>query len=397
MHDHLRSAVKESGPTRASEAIKVTIIGSLANIFLAAGKFVAGVMGGSMAMVADAVHSLSDLATDLIVYVSVSIAAQEADEDHPYGHGRAETIGAAATGAALILVSVFIILEVIENLMSLGLTIPTWPALIGAMVSIVVKEALYHYTARVGRKYDNKAIIANAWHHRTDSISSVAALLGIGGAMLGFPILDSIAAIFVVFMIAKVGGEILWNSLQELMDVSLSQEERDDIIEIISNTSGVVSFHELKTRKLGGDTFIDVHVEVQPDISVSEAHNIAETARHNLIGKAKATDALVHIDAEEDHFYKVVKIDRKKIEKHIASHAAKIGKINGVAKVTIHYVGGETLVEFDLDIDETVSIGQAKGMARDLSDTLKKDKMIANWVVRCRLIDDSCHDDSKLT
>lgn len=389
MHDHLRSAVKESGPTRASEAKKVTVIGSLVNIVLAAGKFVAGVMGGSMAMVADAVHSLSDLATDLIVYVSVSIAAQEADEDHPYGHGRAETIGAAATGAALVLVSVFIILEVIKNLMGKELTIPTWPALIGAVVSIVAKEILYHYTARVGEKYNNKAIIANAWHHRTDSISSVAALLGIAGAMIGFPILDPIAAIFVVFMIAKVGGEILWSSLQELMDVSLSPEERDKIIKVIYDTSGVISFHELKTRKLGGDMFIDVHIEVQPNISVSEAHNIAETVRYNLKNKARATDALVHIDAEEDLYYKVMKIDRKKIEENIAGHAARIDRIKSVTEVTIHYLGGKTLVEFDLDIDETVSIGEARKIVGDLSDMLKEDKMISSWVIRCRLIYDS--------
>jgi cation diffusion facilitator family transporter len=392
MHDHFRPSASERGPTRASEAKKITVIGSLVNIFLAAGKFVAGIMGGSMAMIADAVHSLSDLATDLIVYVSVSIAAQEADEDHPYGHGRAETIGAAATGAALILVSIFIIIEVIERLMGGGFTIPTWPALIGALISIVAKEALYHYTAKVGKKYDNKAIIANAWHHRTDAISSVAALLGIGGAMLGFPILDPIAAIFVVFMIAKVGGEILWSSLQELMDVSLSPEDQKEITKIISDTSGVISFHELKTRKLGGDMFVDVHIEVQPNISVSEAHNIAEMARFNLKAKAKATDALVHIDAEEDLNYKVMKIDRKKIEEHIAGHASKIDSITNVSGVTIHYLGGKTLVEFDLEVDDSVSINQAKDIACDLSNMLKEDKMIDKWVVRYRLIGDSCKD-----
>ncbi|HEB72947.1 MAG TPA: cation transporter [Nitrospirae bacterium] len=388
MQDHSRA-------TRSSEALKVTVIGSLVNIALAAGKFTAGILGGSMAMVADAVHSLSDLATDLIVYVSVSIASQEADEDHPYGHGRAETIGAAATGAALILVSVFIIFEVIEKLMGARLTTPTWPALAGAVVSIVAKEVLYRYTADVGEKYDNKAIIANAWHHRTDALSSIGALLGIGGAMMGFTILDPIAAIFVVFMIAKVGGEILWSSLQDLMDVSLSSEDKEEITKIICNTSGVVSFHELKTRKLGGDKFVDVHIEVQPDISVSEAHNIAETVRFNLKGRGKAMDALVHIDAEEDIYYKVRKINRKEIEEHIAGHAAKIDKITGVSGVTIHYLGGKTLVEFDVGVDETVSIKQAREMASRLGDRLKQEKMIDNSLIRCRLTDDPYRDDLK--
>ena len=376
---------------RSREAKKVTIVGSIVNLVLAGGKLAAGIIGGSSAMVADAFHSLADLVTDAMVYISVSIAAQEPDDDHPYGHGRAETIGAAATGALLILVGMGLTVKIVETLVSGELPIPTWPALLAGMVSIVVKELLYHYTARVGRRYDNKAIIANAWHHRTDSISSVAAFIGIGGAMAGFPILDPIAAIFVVFMIAKAGWEICWSSLQELMDVSVSPEETEEFEMVIKETDGVVSHHELKTRKVGGDKFVDVHIQVQPKISVSEAHNIAETVRANLRSKAGATDALVHIDAEDDRHYKLAKVDRALIENKVRAMTYPIDGINDISSLTIHYLGGKTFVELDIEIDDNATIAQAKEKVIVLKSLMEKEKMIHGVVIHGKLTDDVIH------
>ncbi len=392
MHDfNTADSAVHNRDERAHEAKKVTIVGSILNLALAIGKFAAGIIGGSSAMIADAFHSLTDLVTDGMIYLSVSIASQEADEDHPYGHGRAETIGAAATGAALVLVGIGLTIKIVENLVSGELTIPTWPALIAGVISIIVKEALYHYTVRVGRKYNNQAIVANAWHHRTDSISSIAAFIGIGGAMIGFPILDPIAAIFVVFMIAKAGWEICWDALQELMDVSVSPEETAEFEKIIKETEGVISHHELKTRKVGGDKFVDVHIQVQPKISVSEAHNIAETVRANLQNRAKVTDALVHIDAEEDMYYRLAKVDRGLIEEKVRAFAEPVEGIDGISNLTIHYLGGKTFLELDIDIDDNVTIAQAKDKVATLKAEIERDELIHGAVIHGKLTDDTFH------
>jgi len=187
MHDHAPLIGKGHKEERTAEAVRVTIVGAVVNVLLSIGKFIAGVLGSSTAMIADAAHSLSDLVTDAVVFVSVRIASQEADEEHPYGHGRAETIGTAIVGAALVVIGLFILADVVDKLIAKNLVTPKWPAIAGEIVSIVSKEALYHYTVIAGKKQHNEALIANAWHHRSDAFSSVAALIGIGGAMMGFP------------------------------------------------------------------------------------------------------------------------------------------------------------------------------------------------------------------
>lgn len=389
MNDHTRAPLIEmsKGGLRAYETARVTVIGAIANVLLAAVKFAAGVFGHSAAMVADAAHSLSDLVTDAVVFISVRIAAHEADEEHPYGHGRAETIGTAAVGAALILIGLFILLDVIDDLIHGLLPAPTWLAAAAAVVSIVVKEGLYHYTARVGRKHDNDAVVANAWHHRTDSLSSVAALAGIGGAMMGFALLDPLAAIVVVFMIAKVGWEITWKALQDLMDVSVAPEKLRKIREVISGTEGVRRFHELRTRRLGADIFVDAHIQVQPNISVSEAHNIAETVRHNLKKQAGAADALIHIDAEEDINYRIVRIDKGRVEKEIRDEAARIGGIKDVSEMIFHYLNGKVCVDFNVDMDDSLTIGQAKSKIAGLRERILQGESVDNAVIRGRLTD----------
>ena len=378
--------IEPPGPKeRAAEAARVTIIGAVANILLAAGKLVAGILGSSAAMVADAAHSLSDLVTDAFVFISVRIAAQEADEEHPYGHGRAETIGAAALGAALVVIGFFIVLEVADTLVENRVTAPTWIAAAAAVVSIVVKEALYYYTAMVGKKQNNEVIIANAWHHRTDSLSSVAALVGIGGAMMGFTLLDPLAAVVVVFMIVKIGGEIAWKALQDLMDVAMPPEKLTRIHNTIRNTEGVLSFHELRTRKLGTDVFVDVHIQVQPNISVSEAHNIAETVRYNLKKEAGVADALVHIDAEEDQSYKLIDIDKKEVEKKIRDKALRTEGVKDVSELIFHYLNGKVCVDFNVDMDDSLTIGEAKRKIERLRRELLEDEIIDTAVIRGRL------------
>ncbi|VAX17432.1 Cobalt-zinc-cadmium resistance protein [hydrothermal vent metagenome] len=379
--NHVPCIEGQKNKDRLNEALKVTVVGAVTNFLLAVGKLTAGILGSSSAMVADAVHSLSDLVTDVVVYVSATIAAQEADEAHPYGHGRAETIGAAVMGAVLIVVGIIIVFEVIDRLMAGEVLVPTWPAICGALVSIVANEWLYFYTVKIGRKINNDVVVANAWHHRTDSISSVAALIGIGGAMAGFPLLDPLAAIVIVFLIVKVGGEIMWKAFQDLMDRSASPEQLEEIKEIIMHASGVRHFHELRARRVGGDIFVDAHIVVQPNISVSEAHNIAETVRYNLKDKVGVADALIHIDAEDDMTFKLMLVDREKMAEKVRAKAESVEGVKGVWGVTIHYLAGKMCVEFSLEMDDSITIAKAKELAVGLKEELLEDESIDTVVI----------------
>ncbi len=377
---------KRGRENRASQATTVTVIGAVVNLLLVAGKLVAGIAGSSQALVADAMHSFSDLATDVFLLFTVKVAGKEADAEHPYGHGRAETMGSMVMGGSLILVGLFIVYEVIVKVTgSRELAIPTWPALLGAAVSIVVKEALFRYTFIVGKKINNQSIIANAWEHRSDSLSAIAALTGIAGAMMGFPIMDPLAAIVVVFMIEKAGWDIFWEAIKDLMDTSLPREQMEEIINVISGTRGVARFHELRTRRLGEDIFVDVHIIVQPNISISEAHNTAETVRGNLQSKAGVADALVHIDAEEDAYYQVMDVNRDEVEKKAHDAAMGIAGVRDASEVIIHMLNGKVCVDFNVEMDGSLTIAQAQALADKI-----KQKLIVNGsadmvVIRNRL------------
>lgn len=386
MSDHLHPHYGRNREERANEATRVTIVGAVVNLFLVAGKLVAGIAGSSQALVADAVHSLSDLATDVFLLFTVKIAGKEADEDHPYGHGRAETMGSMVMGGSLLLVGVFILYEVIVKMAGGGeLSVPTWPAFLGAAVSIVIKEALFHYTFRVGKKINNQSIIANAWEHRSDSLSGIAALIGITGAMLGFPIMDPVAAIVVVFMIEKAGWDIFREAVKDLMDTTLPQEQMQDIINVISGTRGVARFHELRTRRMGADIFVDVHIIVQSNISISEAHNTAETVRSNLRKKAGVTDALVHIDAEDDVYYQIMDVSRDEVEKKVREAAVGIENICDPSDVIIHLLNGKVCVDFNVTVDDWLTMGQARGRVDKLKEKLVADGSIDLVVIRGRL------------
>ena len=386
MPEHLFPRHRRGREERTSEATKATVIGAVANLLLVAGKLAAGIAGSSQALVADAMHSFSDLATDVFLLFTVKVAGKKADAEHPYGHGRAETMGSMVMGGSLILVGLFIVYEVIVKMTVGGtLPIPTWPALLGAAVSIVVKEALFRYTFIVGKRINNQSVIANAWEHRSDSLSAIAALTGIAGAMLGFPVMDPLAAIVVVFMIEKVGWDIFWEAVKDLMDTSLPREQMEEIIKVISGTRGVARFHELRTRRLGEDIFVDVHIIVQPNISISEAHNTAETVRGNLQNKADVADALVHIDAEDDFNYQVMDVNRSELEKKAHDAAMGIAGVRDASEVIIHMLNGKVCVDFNVEIDDWLTVAQARELAGRI-----KEKLVANGsadmvVIRSRL------------
>ncbi|MBO7561849.1 MAG: cation transporter [Bacteroidales bacterium] len=292
---------------REREIYKVTLVGSVGNAALLAFKFVAGIVGHSSAMIADAVHSLSDFLTDIVVLIFVGISSKPQDETHDYGHGKFETVASFLIGLALLGAAVGIVvsgaLKFARWLSGETLEMPGKLALWAALVSIVVKEALYRYTAAKGKRLDSQAVVANAWHHRSDALSSVAAALGIGGAIVfggRWTVLDPLASIVVGIMLAIVSLKLLKVSIGELTDKSLPSADENDIMKIISSVSGVSEPHHLKTRRLGNRISIEAHVRMDGGITLEDAHGRATDIEHKLKERfGKDTHVTLHMEPKK--------------------------------------------------------------------------------------------------
>jgi cation diffusion facilitator family transporter len=359
--------------TNISPGIKATLVGAFANLLLSVVKFIGGVAGHSTALVADALHSLSDLLTDAIVLATHKIGQIPADSNHPYGHGRAETIGATIVGGVIILAGIWIGYDVWQVIASGSKLIPTWLAASAALFSILVNEGIFHYTRRVGEKTNSPAIIANAWHHRSDAISSVAALIGILGAHFGYLIMDPLAGGIVALMILKVGYDILTDGLRDLMDTGLSEDQTREIQKLIDDIPEVIKYHDLRTRTLGGEVFMDVHILVDTDLTVTEGHAAAERVRRSLINAFdRVQDVLVHVDGEEDHkllqIYPSTRADLKKIVDPMIQDADVTLKRTGMR---VHHLKGTTLIEIHLKVDPSKSMNEINPVLKDLKARLK--------------------------
>ena len=264
---------------------RTTLLGTVINSILIILKFLAGILGRSSAMVADAVHSLSDFITDVIVLVFVKIAGKPRDKGHEYGHGKFETLATVIIGLFLIIAGVGLMINgidlVVKSINGTPLPRPGYLALIIAIVSIISKEWLYHFTAKKGREVNSQAVIANAWHHRSDAISSIGTLIGIAGAMfLGehWRILDPAAAIVVSLFIIKSGYDIMKPSIDELLEASLPEEQEAEIIRIVTAIPGIKNIHNLRTRRIGNEIAVDLHAKMDGNLSLSAAHAIATLA-----------------------------------------------------------------------------------------------------------------------
>lgn len=268
--------------TREEEIYRVTFVGSVVNMTLLTLKFIAGILGHSSAMIADAVHSLSDFITDIIVIVFVRISAKPQDVSHDYGHGKYETIASFLVGLGLVAAATIIVvsgaLKIASWLGGEELESPSWLALWAALLSIVSKEAIYRYTVIRGKRLASQALIANAWHHRSDALSSIGATIGIGGAILlghRWTVLDPIASIVVGAMLVKVAFDLLRNSMNELTECSLPEDTEKEIMDIVKNFPGVSEPHNLRTRRIGNRIAIELHIRMNGDISLREAHDRA--------------------------------------------------------------------------------------------------------------------------
>lgn len=283
---------------------KITIIGSVVNFLLLVFKFFAGIVGHSAAMLADAVHSLSDFITDIIVLIFVRISNKPIDKDHDYGHGKYETLATAIIGLILLCVGFGIFWNgtstIYDFLHGKQLEAPGMLALIAAIVSIVFKEALYQYTVIKGKKLNSQAVIANAWHHRSDAFSSIGTAVGIGGAILlgdRWRVLDPIAAVVVSFFIIKVSIQLLIPCVDELLEKSLPDDIEKEIEQTVLSFPGVNQPHNLRTRRIGNHYAIEVHVRMDGDITLKEAHRVA-TAIEDKLREQYGADTHVGIHVE---------------------------------------------------------------------------------------------------
>ncbi len=296
----------ENGTTdiRTKRIYRVTLLGMFVNMALFAFKLVAGFLGRSGAMIADAVHSASDFATDVVVLAFVRISAKPRDDDHKWGHGKYETLASLIIGVALFAVGVEILLDSAEKIKAVAegevLPRPGAIAIIAAAVSIVAKEALFQWTVRVGKQTESPSVVANAWHHRSDALSSIGALLGIGAAyFLGekWRIADPIAAIVVAALIIKVAIDLCSTALAELLEKSLPKEVEEEILAIILATPNVYKPHNLRTRRIGSDIAIEVHIRVDGNMSVFSSHEISKEIERALRARfGERTAVAIHIE-----------------------------------------------------------------------------------------------------
>jgi len=287
---------------RYREMRRVTLLGAVTNLLLAFAQLVGGFIAQSQALIADGAHTLSDLATDVMVLFAARKANAEADDRHPYGHGRIETLATVGVGLALAAVALGIILDAGRRLLSPDELLSPQPlALALAALAIVSKEALYHYTMRVARRVRSTMLEANAWHHRSDVVSSIVVLIGVGAAIAGLRFMDAVAAVLVALLIGRMGARMIWDSAYELIDTGVDSEEQEQMLAAARQIDGVRGAHALRTRKMGGVVLADIHVIVPPRISVSEGHRISEAVCKALRRvHPELGDVLVHIDPEDD-------------------------------------------------------------------------------------------------
>ena len=347
---------------------RVTLVGALVNCILAALQITFGLLGKSQALLADGLHTLSDLSTDFIVLYASKRAAKEADEDHPYGHGRIETLASLLLGTILAAVGIGIGIRGIESILSPQQTSPEAITIAFACLAIVAKEGLYHYTMRAARAVHSSLLESNAWHHRSDALSSVVVVIGITAQVLGVPHMDAVAAIIVGAMILLMGFRLSRKALYELIDTGLDFSLVDDVRASMLADTSVVGIHNLRTRSMGGQGYIDAHIEVDSDLTVSEAHYIAHKIEHRVKKKfPKIIDVQIHIDPLDDAVKESVLAalpERSVIEDDLRQAWAKIDASERIDQIKLHYL--DRLIEIDLVLPVSMCTPQQSAIVERL-------------------------------
>lgn len=378
--------MQEPGGERYTLMRRATLIGALVNLLLGIGKTLAGIIGQSQVLVADGVHSFSDLSTDLLVLIAARHSNKAADAEHPYGHARIETAATVILGGMLVVIAGIIIWDATWRLLTPEhLLQPGALALAAAAASILANEGLYHYTLRLARQTNSRLLEANAWHHRSDALSSVVALAGIACAMAGLHFLDAVGAAIVALMIARIGVRLVWQNLQELIDTSLDAGQVARIRDIILAVHGVRDLHLLKTRRMGDGALVDVHILLdEPMISVSEGHQISEAVRSRLMQQVDSVqEAMVHIDPEDDEQAAPCQHLplRDQLVEHLRGLWANIEAAQQIRWVRLHYLDGKVQVDVCLPLDvpgvlDADAAVTAESLHEDFAAACREDAMI---------------------
>jgi cation diffusion facilitator family transporter len=383
------AAFDHSGSTRNRASRRVTWVSVAINVMLTMAQIAAGLIGGSQALVADGFHTLSDLITDIIVLVALTHTHKAADDEHPYGHARIETAVTLILGAMLIAVAVGIAWRAADRwLFDLApFVAPSALTFWVALVTLGTKEWLYRFTMRTATKFDSAMLRANAWHQRSDAISSLIVLIGIGGAIYGFGYLDAVAAILVAAFITKIGANLGWQSLRELVDTALGAEEREAIRRAIEEVAGVRALHLLRTRRAGTEAFVDVHILVDRNLSVSEGHQIGEVVRKRLIEKIPAVvDVMVHIDTEEDGAGDASPVLplRDEITRRLNDYFAEIPESRSIERTLLHYGPARIDVELQLPLSTIATAADGRALAQRFALAARHDSDIGKVEVHFR-------------
>lgn len=372
-HSHTHHHSHRYLETRKSTWVSVGV-----NLLLSVLQIVAGYFGRSQALMADGLHSLSDMLSDFLVLYANRESNRSADSSHPYGHARIETAATFLLGAMLVGLGIALLLAAGFKLRDptaiQGVHIST---LYIGIITLIAKESLFRYMMAVAKKLRSQMLVANAWHSRSDAASSLVVVIGIAGNLMGFRFLDLIAAVLVAFMIAHMGWKMAFEALSELIDTALDEESVAKIRATIESAPGVRGLHELRTRKMGDQALVDAHILVDSRISVSEGHHIAERARKRVLENHEVLDVMVHIDPEND--------DTEKPSAHLPSRheliahlqAGLLGELPEPERIVLHYLGGKVEAELYLPATLYDHPTQLARLRERLADFLRDDAYFA--------------------
>lgn len=352
-----------------SAATRITLIGMILDAFLGVLKVITGLLFHSQALIVDGIHSFSDVASDLVVLSVMRLSRQEPDQEHPYGHQRIETLGTMVLGSLLIAVGAALAWDNTLRLLDpASANLPEWPILAAALISVLSKEWIYRYTRRVGLAIRSDLIVANAWHSRTDAFSSVIVLLSTIGAMMGYLWLDILAAIVISVLIIYIGWKFTWDSVKELIDTGLSPEDTATLREKAMSIEGVRNVHELRSRRMGQDILLDVHLVVRPEISVSEGHQIGM----QVVAAMRETmdnilDINFHVDAEKDDDRAPTSENlptREEIRQALQEHFPDDLPPN--SRLRLHYLKNRVHLELFLEVEPEEKLPDSKSIRQQM-------------------------------
>jgi cation diffusion facilitator family transporter len=373
-----KKKISAEAKERYRQTKKISVIGAFFNFALGLMKIIGGFMGSSSALVADGVHSFSDIIADLFVIIASKFSQHDADEDHPYGHRRIETIGTFAVGAFLVLMGLGLGYEAVLKLWMHTLIKPDFYTVWIALISVIGNEFVFFYSLKVGKKIRSELVMANAYHSRADSLTSVIVLIGLIGTQVGFPFLDAAAAILVAVYLVKMGVEWGLKALYELADSGLDAEVLDQIQKAINQTPGVLHSHRLRTRKMADQVFLDVHIQVDPYLSVSEGHYVGEKARM-VLGKKfpELFDITVHVDIEEhpEQIPDELPPSRETLKKKLwPLWSSFLNDESALLKIRVHYFLNALEVEAVLSLGflEKIKLENIKALEKNLEESAQK-------------------------